>query len=209
MPTPFGTLVHLERHARPRHRHRQMDRRPVLHDDAHRTISRTAACCIRRCRSRSYTKVTRADSDAIFAFMQSVPPVKQQNRPHDLKFPYNNRSLIIGWRTLFFTEGEYKPDPTKSDEWNRGAYLVAGPRPLRHVPHRDQRARRQFGIGGLRGRPDSDAELVRAVADLQQGRRASATGASRTFPICFGPAFPTAAPSTARWRTSPTTACNT
>jgi mono/diheme cytochrome c family protein len=74
----------------------------------------------------SYTKVTRADSDAIFAFMQSVPAVKQQNRPHDLKFPYNNRSLIIGWRTLFFTEGEFKPDPTKSDDWNRGAYLVEG-----------------------------------------------------------------------------------
>jgi mono/diheme cytochrome c family protein len=74
----------------------------------------------------SYTKVTRSDSDAIFAFMQSVPPVKQQNRPHDLKFPYNNRSLIIGWRTLFFSEGEYKPDGAKSDEWNRGAYLVQG-----------------------------------------------------------------------------------
>ncbi len=74
----------------------------------------------------SYTKVTRADSDAIFAFMQSVAPVKQPNRPHDLKFPYNNRALIIGWRTLFFTEGEYKPDTTKSDEWNRGAYLVQG-----------------------------------------------------------------------------------
>jgi mono/diheme cytochrome c family protein len=74
----------------------------------------------------SYTKVTRADSDAIFAFMQSVPAVKQQNRPHDLKFPYNNRSLIIGWRTLFFTEGEFKPDSTKSDDWNRGAYLVEG-----------------------------------------------------------------------------------
>src|SRR3984885_14816137 len=70
----------------------------------------------------SYTKITRSDSDAIFAFMQSVPPVKLENKPHDLKFPYNNRSLIIGWRTLFFTEGEYKPDATKSDDWNRGAY---------------------------------------------------------------------------------------
>ena len=74
----------------------------------------------------SYTKITRADSDAIFAFLRSVPPVKLQNRPHDLRFPYNNRSLIIGWRTLFFTEGEYKPNVTKSDEWNRGAYLVQG-----------------------------------------------------------------------------------
>ena len=84
----------------------------------------------------SYTKVTRADSDAIYAYLRSIPPVKQINRPHDLKFPFNNRSLILGWRTLFFKEGEYKPDPTKSAEWNRGAYLVEGPRPLRHVPHR-------------------------------------------------------------------------
>ena len=74
----------------------------------------------------SYTKVTRADSDAMFAYLRSVPAVKQPNRDQDLRFPYNNRSLIIGWRTLFFKEGEYKPDPTKSAEWNRGAYLVEG-----------------------------------------------------------------------------------
>ncbi|WP_249780144.1 cytochrome c [Bradyrhizobium sp. dw_411] len=74
----------------------------------------------------SYTKVTREDSDAIFAYLRSIPPVRQANRPHDLRFPYNNRSLIIGWRTLFFREGEYKPDPTKSADWNRGAYLVEG-----------------------------------------------------------------------------------
>jgi len=74
----------------------------------------------------SYTKVTRQDSDAIFAYLKTVPPVKQANRPHDLKFPYNNRSLILGWRTLFFYEGEYKPDTKQSDEWNRGAYLVEG-----------------------------------------------------------------------------------
>ncbi len=74
----------------------------------------------------SYTKVTRADSDAIFAYLRSVPPVRQPNRPNDLRFPYNNRQLILGWRTLFFNEGEYQPDPSKSAEWNRGAYLVEG-----------------------------------------------------------------------------------
>lgn len=74
----------------------------------------------------SYTKVTRKDSDAIFAYMRSVPPVKQANRPQDLRFPYDNRSLILGWRTLFFQEGEYQPDKSKSEEWNRGAYLVQG-----------------------------------------------------------------------------------
>ncbi len=74
----------------------------------------------------SYTKVTRADSDAIFAYLQTVPPVRQADRSNDLRFPYNNRALILGWRTLFFSEGEFKPDPKQSPEWNRGAYLVQG-----------------------------------------------------------------------------------
>jgi mono/diheme cytochrome c family protein len=74
----------------------------------------------------SYTKVTRADSDAIFAYLRSIPAVRQADREHELSFPYNNRSLILGWRTLFFTEGEYKADASKSDQWNRGAYLVEG-----------------------------------------------------------------------------------
>ncbi|MBR8161944.1 cytochrome c [Burkholderia vietnamiensis] len=74
----------------------------------------------------AYTKVTREDSDAIFAYLKSVPPVRQPNRPHEMRFPYNNRQLLLGWRTLYFREGEYKPDPTKSVEWNRGAYLVQG-----------------------------------------------------------------------------------
>jgi len=74
----------------------------------------------------SYTKVTRADSDAIFAYLRTVPAVMQANRPNDLRFPYDNRSLILGWRTLFFNEGTYVPDSTKSPAWNRGAYLVGG-----------------------------------------------------------------------------------
>jgi mono/diheme cytochrome c family protein len=74
----------------------------------------------------SYTKVTRQDSDAIFAYLRSVPPVHQPDRPNDLRFPYNNRALILGWRTLFFREGDYQPDAARSADWNRGAYLVEG-----------------------------------------------------------------------------------
>ena len=74
----------------------------------------------------SYTKVTREDSDAIFAYLKTITPVHQPNRPHELDFPYNNRSLILGWRTLFFKEGEFTPDAKQSEEWNRGAYLVEG-----------------------------------------------------------------------------------
>jgi mono/diheme cytochrome c family protein len=74
----------------------------------------------------AYTKVTRADSDAIFAYLRSTPPVREPNKQHELRFPYNNRNLLIGWRTLFFKEGEFRADPSKSPEWNRGAYLVEG-----------------------------------------------------------------------------------
>ena len=74
----------------------------------------------------SYTKITREDSDAIFAYLLSVPPVQQQNRPHELRFPYNNRDLLLGWRALYFKQGEYVPDPKQPAQWNRGAYLVQG-----------------------------------------------------------------------------------
>lgn len=74
----------------------------------------------------SYTKVTRADSDAIYVYLMSTTPVNQPNRPHELRFPFNKRQLLIGWRSLFFRQGEYEPDPKQSAEWNRGAYLVEG-----------------------------------------------------------------------------------
>ena len=57
----------------------------------------------------SYTRMTRADCDAIFSYLRTVPAVHQPARDHDLRFPYDNRSLLIGWRTLFFHEGESRP----------------------------------------------------------------------------------------------------
>jgi mono/diheme cytochrome c family protein len=75
----------------------------------------------------AYTKMTRADVDAIFAYLKTVPAIRQPNRPHALRFPYNDRKLLLGWRALYFTEGEYQPNPAKSKEWNRGAYLAEGP----------------------------------------------------------------------------------
>jgi mono/diheme cytochrome c family protein len=74
----------------------------------------------------NYTNVTREDSDAIYAYLMSVTPVRRENRPHELRFPFNQRELLIGWRTLYFKEGEFVPDPQQSAQWNRGAYLVKG-----------------------------------------------------------------------------------
>ena len=73
-----------------------------------------------------YTKVTRQDSDMIFAYMHSLSPVAQNNPPHKIDSPYDNQWLLRLWRTWYFTEGVYEPDSSKSEEWNRGAYLVQG-----------------------------------------------------------------------------------
>lgn len=72
------------------------------------------------------TRATRADSDAILAFLKTVAPVNERRPPNALSFPFNIRSLVRGWNLLFFHPGEFKPDSSKSPDWNRGAYLVTG-----------------------------------------------------------------------------------
>ena len=73
-----------------------------------------------------YTKITREDSDAIFAYLQSLPRVEQRNPPSQIRFPFNLRPLLYAWRALYFTKGVYQHEAAKNDEWNRGAYLVQG-----------------------------------------------------------------------------------
>lgn len=74
----------------------------------------------------NYTKVTRADSDAMFAYFETLQPINQPNKEHELRFPYNQRILLAGWRALYFSPGTFEPDTDKSAVWNRGAYLVQG-----------------------------------------------------------------------------------
>ena len=73
-----------------------------------------------------YTRVTREDSDAIFAYLRSLPAVNNLVVVNHLRFPFNQRWSMAVWRELYFNEGSYKNDPAKSAAWNRGAYLVEG-----------------------------------------------------------------------------------
>ncbi len=73
-----------------------------------------------------YTRVTRADTDAIYAYLQSLPAVKRKVAANRLDFPYNMRSLLYLWRGLYFSAGVHEPVEDESAEWNRGAYLVQG-----------------------------------------------------------------------------------
>jgi mono/diheme cytochrome c family protein len=74
----------------------------------------------------NYTLVTRADADALFAWLRTIPAVEQPNRAHALRFPYNQSALLLGWRALYFKPGTFQEQPRHSAEWNRGAYLVQG-----------------------------------------------------------------------------------
>jgi len=73
-----------------------------------------------------YTKVSRADVDAIKAYLDTLTPVKQQNHTDSLDWPVSWRGSMIAWNVLYFTSGSFKPDPKKSVQYNRGAYLVEG-----------------------------------------------------------------------------------
>jgi mono/diheme cytochrome c family protein len=74
----------------------------------------------------NYTKISRHDSDAMFAYLRTITPVPRANHAHELSFPYNYRLLLVAWRALFFRPGVYESQSGHSAEWNRGAYLVQG-----------------------------------------------------------------------------------
>jgi mono/diheme cytochrome c family protein len=74
-----------------------------------------------------FTHMTRDDDDAIYAYLRTVPAVHEKPPPNKLPFPMNIRGIMAVWNTLYFKEGEYKPDPAQSASWNRGAYIVTGP----------------------------------------------------------------------------------
>jgi mono/diheme cytochrome c family protein len=73
----------------------------------------------------SYTGMTTEDLDDLWTYLKSQKTSDRVNQPHELKFPFNIRALMHGWRLLFFTLGDVgNPDLEKSAEWQRGAYLV-------------------------------------------------------------------------------------
>jgi mono/diheme cytochrome c family protein len=75
----------------------------------------------------SYARMTREDAVDLKAYLDSLPAVRNEVPDHDLAFPFSIRMSMIGWKLLFFDDDPFEPDPSKSEAWNRGAYLVNGP----------------------------------------------------------------------------------
>ena len=75
----------------------------------------------------SYQRMEISDVRDLFAYLKTLPSLPGTVRDHDLPFPFSIRRILGGWKMLFLYGSPYKPDPTQSDQWNLGSYLVNGP----------------------------------------------------------------------------------
>ena len=93
-----------------------------------------------------YTSVTRSDSDAIYAYLMSVPADETPSKDHILRFPYDQRPLLAFWRARYFKAGDAETQEAPASQtttvplansgsaemdtappsWLRGKYLVEG-----------------------------------------------------------------------------------
>jgi nicotinate dehydrogenase subunit B len=73
-----------------------------------------------------FAKTTDADMQALYAYLMAQSPVRTENKTNALAFPFNLRPLLAGWNALFHAPKPFQADATKSEIWNRGAYLVEG-----------------------------------------------------------------------------------
>lgn len=119
----------------------------------------------------SYTGVAREDLLAIKAYLFSIPAVDAPAREHDLPFFMSSRTAAGLWKSRYFKPGRFVRDPERSDEWNRGAYLV------RHLGHCGEchTPRGRFGEKladrELQGNPDGpgDENIPDITADPDDG----------------------------------------
>lgn len=75
----------------------------------------------------SYQRMSYEDLIDLKAYLDTLPAVKNEVPPHELTFPYNIRRAVGLWQLLYVDGKSFTPDPKKSEELNRGAYLVEGP----------------------------------------------------------------------------------
>jgi mono/diheme cytochrome c family protein len=72
----------------------------------------------------SYQRMRMEDVRDLFAYLKTLPPVQGRVRGHDLPIYLKYRRMVGGWKFLFLDGQPFKPDSSRSAQWNRGAYLV-------------------------------------------------------------------------------------
>jgi len=75
----------------------------------------------------SYQRMYEKDLIDLKAFLDTLPAVKSSVPDHDLALAFRFREALAIWKWMFLDGQTFKPDPGKSAQLNRGAYLVEGP----------------------------------------------------------------------------------
>ncbi|MEQ1770569.1 MAG: cytochrome c [Devosia sp.] len=75
----------------------------------------------------SYTLMSDQEIADLFAALQTTTAIDTPSTPHEVGFPFNIRLAMAGWKHLFFTPKRYEADASRSEQWNRGRYIVFGP----------------------------------------------------------------------------------
>ena len=91
----------------------------------------------------AYSGVARADLSDMWRYLRSLAPVDRADRAHELEFPFAFRPLVLGWQFLFFAPERWTPDESRSNRWNRGAYLS------RHLLHCGECHTGRNALGGF------------------------------------------------------------
>ncbi len=90
----------------------------------HEGVARDGSSLIPAFPYTSFTKVSDADVADLYTFVRSIPAQRYSAPANSLML--RMRWGVSLWKMMFFTPGRYVSVETKSDEWNRGAYLVQG-----------------------------------------------------------------------------------
>ena len=75
----------------------------------------------------SYARMKVEDVLDIRAYLATLPAVKSPEREADLTAAFLMRRGVGLWKWIGLDTTPWKSDPSQSDSWNRGAYLVNGP----------------------------------------------------------------------------------
>ena len=109
----------------------------------------------------SYTGVSRDDLLGMKAYLFSLDQVENEAPAHELAWYISTRMAAGTWKLKNFDSERFAPDPERSEQWNRGAYLV------RHLGHCGECHTPRGGLGALKhdqelaGNPDGpDGEKI-------------------------------------------------
>jgi mono/diheme cytochrome c family protein len=97
----------------------------------------------------SYSRLTRADADALWAFLQSVPAVPRPKTDANMVWPFGTQTALGLWRAMYFRPFQNPHEdaaPAGADPvvWTLGRYLVEG------LGHCQECHSPRDALGGLR-----------------------------------------------------------